>query len=138
MKDQNKAVWIGVEHLQNDPAFQQVSNSEFVELPLIEQLSEESALSTESSRRDFLKYLGFGIGAATIAASCEIPVKKAIPYVIKPDTIVPGIATYYASTFVQGGDPRAHRRPDRLDEKPADDQFHRRHSHHLSLEAKKR
>ncbi len=104
MKDQNKAVWIGVEHLQNDPAFQQVSNSEFVELPLIEQLSEESALSTESSRRDFLKYLGFGIGAATIAASCEIPVKKAIPYVIKPDTIVPGIATYYASTFVQGGD----------------------------------
>ena len=104
MKDQNKAVWIGVEHLKNDPAFQQVSNSEFVELPLIEQLSEESALSTESSRRDFLKYLGFGIGAATIAASCEIPVKKAIPYVVKPDTIVPGIATYYASSFVQGGD----------------------------------
>lgn len=104
MKDQNKAVWIGVDNLKNDPAYQKMTNQEFVELPLIEQLSEESALSTESSRRDFLKYLGFGIGAATIAASCEIPVKKAIPYVTKPDTIVPGVATYYASSFVQGGD----------------------------------
>ncbi|MEZ5029832.1 MAG: twin-arginine translocation signal domain-containing protein [Saprospiraceae bacterium] len=37
----------------------------------------------ESSRRDFLKFLGFSLGAATVAASCEIPVKKAIPYVIE-------------------------------------------------------
>lgn len=102
MKDQNKAVWIGVEHLTNDPALQQVVDSEFTPLPIVE-LAEE-AIHIETSRRDFLKYLGFGIGAATIAAGCDIPVKKAIPYVIKPDTIVPGVATYYASTFMLGGD----------------------------------
>lgn len=48
--------------------------------------------------------MGFGLGAATIAAGCDIPVKKAMPYVTKPDAIVPGIANYYASTFVHGGD----------------------------------
>ncbi|MBK7638350.1 MAG: hypothetical protein IPJ13_31825 [Saprospiraceae bacterium] len=48
--------------------------------------------------------MGFGLGAATVAAGCDIPVKRAIPYVVKPDTIVPGIANYYASTFVNGGD----------------------------------
>jgi hypothetical protein len=35
------------------------------------------------------------------AASCEIPVKKAIPYLNKPDTIVPGVPNYYASTCIQ-------------------------------------
>ena len=48
--------------------------------------------------------LGFGVGAATVAAGCDIPVKRAIPYVIKPEEIVPGVATYYASTYVSGGD----------------------------------
>jgi molybdopterin-containing oxidoreductase family iron-sulfur binding subunit len=58
----------------------------------------------QASRRDFLKLMGFGLGAATIAASCEIPVKHAVPYVTKPDEIVPGVANYFASSFVNGGD----------------------------------
>jgi len=90
--------------LEKDPAYLETMNKEFVEVPIVEQLSDERSLGLETSRRDFLKYLGFGLGAATVAASCDIPVKKAIPYVIKPDTIVPGVATYYASSFIQGGD----------------------------------
>ncbi|MEM8907690.1 MAG: 4Fe-4S dicluster domain-containing protein [Bacteroidota bacterium] len=39
-----------------------------------------------------------------MAAGCDIPIKRAIPYVVKPDEIVPGVATYYASSFVRGGD----------------------------------
>ena len=104
MKHKNKEVWIGVEQLTNDPALQKVAQSEFHELPIVDQLSEEETLEVGTSRRDFLKYLGFGLGAATVAASCDIPVKRAIPYVVKPDEIVPGVATYYASTFVNGGD----------------------------------
>ncbi|MEO1435094.1 MAG: 4Fe-4S dicluster domain-containing protein, partial [Bacteroidota bacterium] len=76
-------------------------------LPVVDALSDQEKVETATtgaSRRDFLKYLGFGLGAATIAASCEIPIKKGVPYVVKPDTIVPGVATYYASTFVKGGD----------------------------------
>ncbi|MBK7410219.1 MAG: TAT-variant-translocated molybdopterin oxidoreductase [Saprospirales bacterium] len=102
MKNKNE-VWIGVEQLNNDPVLNELSNQEFAEpadiLPIV-----EKSLEWGSSRRDFLKYLGFSLGAATLAASCDIPVRRAIPYVIKPDTIVPGVATYYASTFVQGGD----------------------------------
>ncbi|RLD77688.1 MAG: molybdopterin oxidoreductase, partial [Bacteroidetes bacterium] len=58
----------------------------------------------QTNRRDFLKLLGFGVGYATLAASCETPVNKAIPYLIKPDEITPGIANHYASTFFDGND----------------------------------
>ncbi|OFY67629.1 MAG: hypothetical protein A3H98_00140 [Bacteroidetes bacterium RIFCSPLOWO2_02_FULL_36_8] len=37
-------------------------------------------------------------------SSCEIPVRKAIPYLIRPEEITPGIANWYASTFSKGGD----------------------------------
>ncbi|MBR9920626.1 MAG: TAT-variant-translocated molybdopterin oxidoreductase [Bacteroidetes bacterium] len=106
MKDQkNKnAVWVGVEELNNETGVQNLSDQEFHELPIVDQLSEEEVIDTKTNRRDFLKYLGFGLGAATVAASCDIPVKHAIPYVTKPDQIVPGVANYYASSFVNGGD----------------------------------
>jgi len=54
--------------------------------------------------RDLARMMGFGLGAATVAAGCDIPVKRAIPYVVKPEEIVPGVANYYASSFVNGGD----------------------------------
>ena len=102
MKNHKNNVWIGTEQLNNNPELAQAEKSEFVELPAAgSATSVETHL--ESNRRDFLKYLGFGIGAATIAA-CDIPVRKAIPYVVKPDSIVPGVATYYASTYSKGGD----------------------------------
>jgi MoCo/4Fe-4S cofactor protein with predicted Tat translocation signal len=63
-----------------------------------------SLLDAKAPRRDFLKYLGFSTAAATIAASCETPVKKAIPFVNRPENIVPGVADYYATTFIQDGD----------------------------------
>jgi len=99
----NNGVWIGVDQLNNESAFKENAKSEFVELPVVDQLSEEKAINTNTNRRDFLKYLGFGLGAATIAA-CDIPVRRAIPYVVKPDDIVPGVASYYASSIVNGGD----------------------------------
>lgn len=104
MKEQNNNIWTGTADISNDPAVQRAAKEEFVSLPVTEQLANDENLKVEASRRDFLKYLGFSLGAATVAASCDIPVKKALPFVVKPDTIVPGVATYYASSFVQGGD----------------------------------
>lgn len=101
-------IWTGSEELNRDPEFLKSQQAqEFFELPIIDALSDEGKVeevTKGSSRRDFLKYMGFGLGAATIAAGCDIPVKKGIPYIVKPDAIVPGVATYYASTFVKGGD----------------------------------
>ncbi|MEO1625612.1 MAG: TAT-variant-translocated molybdopterin oxidoreductase, partial [Bacteroidota bacterium] len=98
----NKGLWVGVQ--DNDPEVLEAANSEFTELPLVDSLSKEKSLEVGASRRDFLKFLGFSLGAATVAAGCDAPVRRAIPYVVKPDAIVPGVATYYASSYAQGGD----------------------------------
>ncbi len=101
-KNNKDIVWVGKKDLKASPEFLENATSEFKEIPLTE--DQMSSDATGPNRRDFLKVLGFGIGAATIAAGCDIPVKKAIPYVIKPEEIVPGVPTYYASSFVKGGD----------------------------------
>jgi molybdopterin-containing oxidoreductase family iron-sulfur binding subunit len=82
----------------------EASEKEFSEELPVEEILESSFIQKSHSRRDFLKMLGFSVSAATVAASCRIPVKKAIPYVIKPEEIVPGVANYYASTFCDGND----------------------------------
>ncbi len=98
-KTKKNHTWIGIDQLENAAAFEEAAAREFPDLPVGKEVDKVAA-----NRRDFLKFLGFSLGAATIAASCDIPVKRAIPYVVKPDTIVPGVATYYASSFVNGGD----------------------------------
>jgi len=52
---------------------------------------------TEIDRRDFLKLVGVGAGAAA-AAGCSDHVEKLIPYVIQPEVISPGLPIHYAST----------------------------------------
>ncbi|NQU54390.1 MAG: hypothetical protein HQ522_17845, partial [Bacteroidetes bacterium] len=64
----------------------------------------EPVETSPSNRRDFLKLFGFAIASAAVVSSCEQPVRKAIPYLIKPDSITPGKANYYASTFFDGND----------------------------------
>src|ERR1700756_2340167 len=56
-----------------------------------------------TSRRDFLKVVGFTTAAAALA-SCETPVLQSIPYVNKPEDVTPGVANFYASTFYDGHD----------------------------------
>ena len=94
MKNNNKEVWIGHNDM-NNPELQEQAKQEFVNnIPVVDSMADEMVMESSANRRDFLKYLGFGLGAATVAASCEIPVKRAIPYVVKPDDIVPGVASY--------------------------------------------
>lgn len=101
----NKKYWQSFGELNETAAFQQSAENEFKEelLPLAD-LDDKGLLDAKSPRRDFLKYLGFSTAAATLAASCDMPVKKAVPYLQKPDTLVPGVANYYASTYVNEGD----------------------------------
>ncbi len=101
MDNKQDNIWVGQMDLNQDEEFLQSLDQEFAEDP-VEYAA--NAVNLSGNRRDFLKLLGFGLGAATIAAGCDIPVKKAIPYVIKPEEIVPGVANYYASTFINGGD----------------------------------
>ena len=99
-----KKYWKGVEELNNSPEFTRLRDNEFFEnLPIDGVLQNKATSTSSTSRRDFLKFLGFGVAAASLAA-CEAPVKKAIPYVVKPEEITYGIPDYYASGFFDGND----------------------------------
>lgn len=101
----SKKYWKSVEELDsNNPIVQKFSQNEFVEeIPTTEFLGNENLNKAATSRRDFLKYVGFSTAAASLAA-CEGPIKKSVPYVVKPEEIVPGVANYYASTIADGFD----------------------------------
>jgi molybdopterin-containing oxidoreductase family iron-sulfur binding subunit len=99
-----KKYWTGLSDLHNTAEFQQAVANEFPkDTALDEFLGDEKLKESSSSRRDFLKFMGFSITAASLAA-CETPVVKSIPYVEKPEDITPGVANYYASTFYDGQD----------------------------------
>ncbi|KAA9325975.1 TAT-variant-translocated molybdopterin oxidoreductase [Adhaeribacter soli] len=101
---ESKKYWKGIEELENTPEFAKAAHNEFAEfLPVKETYGSDAAEAEVAPRRDFLKLLGFGLAAATLA-SCEAPVRKAIPYLNKPEEIEPGIANWYASTYFEGGD----------------------------------
>ncbi len=102
----NKKYWKSVEELDgNSSIVEALKNNEFVEeIPTDEFLGNNDALSSSSTtRRDFLKYVGFSTAAATLAA-CEGPVHKSIPYVLQPEQIIPGVADYYATSVFDGFD----------------------------------
>jgi MoCo/4Fe-4S cofactor protein with predicted Tat translocation signal len=99
-----KKYWKGLSELNESPEFLNSRNNEFAEaLPIDEFLNDSKIADSKTSRRDFLKFVGFSTAAATLA-SCETPVTTSIPYVVKPETIYPGVATWYASTFFDGND----------------------------------
>ncbi len=101
----NKKYWKSVEELnENSSIVETLRNNEFVEeIPTADFLSSDSLSSSTTSRRDFLKYVGFTTAAASLAA-CEGPVHKSIPYVVQPESIIPGVADYYATTMFDGFD----------------------------------
>ncbi len=101
----NKQYWQNFGDLTQSDRFKQAAEKEFQEelLP-IEELDSKGLLDIKTPRRDFLKYLGFSTAAAALAASCEMPVRKAVPYLQRPDDVILGVPNYYASTYVNAGD----------------------------------
>lgn len=95
MENTNKKYWKGVEELKNDIGFVKNANREF-------NLDDIDTVEP-THRRDFLKVLGFSVAAVSLAA-CDAPVRKAIPYLNKPESVEPGIPNWYASTYSEGGD----------------------------------
>jgi MoCo/4Fe-4S cofactor protein with predicted Tat translocation signal len=95
MKDSKKIYWKGIEQLTNRPDVVKNANQEFAQPAPDEDLGH--------SRRDFLKTMGFGVAAVSLAA-CEAPIRNAIPYVQKPVDVDPSLPNYYASTYINGGE----------------------------------
>ncbi len=102
-----KTYWKGIAELDsnNKEKIDKIANNEFAEkIPVEEFLGDKQMLdSSSTTRRDFLKYVGFSTAVAAVAA-CEGPVVKSVPYVVQPEQIRPGIANYYASAIADGFD----------------------------------
>ena len=102
----NKIQFRSIQELRDPALNRKLAQKEFQnEIPVDEILADDQLMNSEggTSRRDFLKLLGFSTAAVTLAA-CEAPVIKTIPYVVKPHSIIPGVPNYYASTYFDGFD----------------------------------
>src|SRR6185437_14958038 len=100
----DKKYWQSFGERNESEAFQKSSEEEFKESLPLEGLDGKGLFDAKHPRRDFLKYLGFSTAAATLAASCEMPVRHVVPYLNKPENMIPGVADYYATTYTLGGD----------------------------------
>ncbi len=99
----DKKYWQSFSELANSEEYEKKIQNEFQEELPFEDASGKGWLDASAPRRDFLKYLGFSTAAATLA-SCKTPVRKAVPFANKPENVNPGVAKYYATTYVQDGD----------------------------------
>ena len=97
MSNSENKYWRGIEEVESQEALMESNSGEFSDkLPMEEILGDSEELS--SNRRDFLKFFGFSVSAVALAACNKTPVKYAMPYINKPDTVTPGQALYYATS----------------------------------------
>ncbi|MCU0448810.1 MAG: TAT-variant-translocated molybdopterin oxidoreductase [Bernardetiaceae bacterium] len=101
MEETNKVYWKGIEELTNDSEFVKHAEKEFPDHLTINDTYGDN--SDQTNRRDFLKLMGFSVAAVSLA-SCEAPIKKAVPWLNKPEGMDPSVANYYASTYMDGSD----------------------------------
>ncbi len=96
--------WKSLEELEGSPQKDYIEDHLYVNKNEVVDLVTGESPGISSSRRDFLKLCGFSVATSALIAGCERPVQKAIPYLFKPEEIVPGTSNYYASTFYDGDD----------------------------------
>ncbi len=98
--------WVGMEELTEgywtDAAVREKRGQEFFEKP-IETIAKIDATDKAGvARREFLTIMGASMAMASFACARR-PVHKIIPYVVKPEEITPGVATFYASSSPHTG-----------------------------------
>ncbi|HBY52224.1 MAG TPA: molybdopterin oxidoreductase [Marinilabiliales bacterium] len=99
-----KKYWRSIEEKDDQPGSNDDEKMDESKKEFFEEMSNDLSSGTSVTRRDFLKVWGYSITAATLVASCESRVNKAIPFLIKPEEVISGIANYYASSYVDGNE----------------------------------
>ncbi|MSS98837.1 MAG: hydrogenase [Opitutia bacterium] len=83
--------WRSLEERNKSPEFLTRAEREFVE---------GASAITAVERREFLMLMGASFGLAGLGlAGCREPRNHTLPYAKQPEDTIPGIATYYASSF---------------------------------------
>ncbi|MDE5420835.1 Fe-S-cluster-containing hydrogenase [Ancylomarina sp. DW003] len=99
-----KKYWKSQQEKNESPEIKTVKHKPKGNLEQVLDIFEDGTVEAKSNRRDFLKLCGYSLAITTVLSSCENAVQKAIPYLNKPEEITPGIANYYASTYINGSD----------------------------------
>ncbi|MGH1468168.1 MAG: TAT-variant-translocated molybdopterin oxidoreductase [Bdellovibrionales bacterium] len=101
MSESNKEIknkhWLSLDQWRQDPQFNELAEREFKASPL------DDGAQSGWARRDFLKLMGASM-ALTSFGCVRRPIQKIVPYVKRPDGLVPGVSNLYASTYQEGGD----------------------------------
>jgi len=98
----DKRYWQSLEDLRHDPELLDRRRQELPDGRTLWQATQEKAEAEAGeageSRRDFLKLMGFSLGAATLASCTPIPERQAVPLADEPEGLIPGVASWYATT----------------------------------------
>ncbi len=97
-KDSSKAQWKSLDELANAPELKEFVNFEFPE--------GADVLGADISRRRFLQVMGAGMAFAGVTGCKGIrrPEINILPYNKMPESLVPGVPQFYATTLALGGD----------------------------------
>ena len=90
-----KTYWRSLDELSQKPGFTEMLRREFPG-----QAPKDWA---PLPRRDFLKLMGASLALAGLSGCAFQPNEKIVPYVNQPESIVPGIASYYATAMPFSG-----------------------------------
>ena len=90
-----KTYWRSLDELSQKPGFTEMLKREFPG-----QAPKDWA---PLPRRDFLKLMGASLALAGLSGCAFQPNEKIVPYVNQPESIVPGIASYYATAMPFSG-----------------------------------
>lgn len=88
--------WKSLEQWREDPDFKSLAEKEFLSSPLAEDDNNSGV-----ARRNFLKLMGASMALTSFACTRRAS-EKIVPYVNRPEEIIPGVANYYASSCVLG------------------------------------
>ena len=98
--NETTASWRSVGQLENTPEFREWLEREFPRGAA--EMDGEGEL--ETTRRSFLKLMGASTALAGFGmAACRRPESYILPYAKAPEWVIPGKATYYASSFPRAG-----------------------------------
>ena len=99
-----KKYWLDLRDLAEDEEFKNSLGQEFLTPPLSSvPPPRSSAPGSSPGRREFLQLMGAGL-ALTAEGCFRRPTEKIVPYVKRPEDVLPGEANFYASSFYDGGE----------------------------------
>ncbi len=97
-KDTRKKYWKSLDELGEAPEFQDFLHREFPE--------GASEMGSGVSRRKFLQVMGAGMALAGVSG-CQVirrPVQNILPYNKMPESLIPGVPQFYATTMSVSGE----------------------------------